>query len=121
MGLSTDPHDKRAFQRFLKFNDDGSVAAVVDVAAGAAAPADDKGTVYLDVTYLPPVTLDTIRVDPALLTAKKAVQADALKAQLALVTAEATSAQADAQLRAAVDVAVKAPKLEIASEAVTRG
>jgi hypothetical protein len=106
MGL-TDPHDDRSFQRFVKFNDDGTIAAVVDVAQEAGAPADTAGSVYLDVTAFGAVALDKLTVDPAILTAHKAATRATRDADVALRVAVQQEAAAQDTLRVAVDTGIK--------------
>lgn len=104
-----DPHDKRLFNRFVKFNDDGTVAATVDVADGASLPVDAQGTVFVDVTSLAPADFHAVRVDPALLTARKAKTAETVRTRVAALAAEAEEALAQDVLLRAVTTAVKNP------------
>lgn len=104
-----DPHDTRRFNRFVKFNDDGSVAATVDVAEGAAPPSDLLGTVFLDVTALAPADLHAVRIDPRLILARKNRSAATVAAKVAAIAAEAEEAIATATIVAAVTTAVRTP------------
>lgn len=70
MGIK-DPHDPRSFQHFVKFADDGTVAAIVEVADGQPEPDDLHQSVYLNMTDRHPFDMRDVTVDPALVAAAK--------------------------------------------------
>jgi hypothetical protein len=70
MGIQ-DKHDRRTFQHFVKFADDGTVAAVVEVADGQPEPDDDEASVYIDVTPLHPFDVAGVSVNRADIAAAK--------------------------------------------------
>lgn len=62
MGIK-DPHDPREFQHHAVLASDGTVAAIVEVAAGSEAPAG-----AIDVTDLYPYDFRTAKIKKAVLT-----------------------------------------------------
>lgn len=100
MGLS-DPHDRRTFTHYVKVSAIGTVAAIVEVADGFAAPDD---ATYVDVTAIRQskrkIDLYAVAVDAKTLQANAGLP-DIDKPTLA------------AQFRAALDLAVAAAPVQI--------
>lgn len=70
MGIK-DQHDPRSFQHFAKFAEDGTIAAIVEVADGQPEPDDDDAAVYVDVTDLHPFDVREVSVPRAQVAAAK--------------------------------------------------
>lgn len=83
-----DAHDRRDFQAFAKVADDGTVLAVVEVAAGAPTPFD---AAYIDVTARQGVNRQTLTFDAKTVQAAKTDQTARADAAVA-VEAEAKNA-----------------------------
>lgn len=82
-GPIKDKHDDRKFRHFAKFNSDGTVAAVVEVAEDSQPPSDQSDSLYIDFTDLHPMDLTKVKVAKthldAIQNAKRAIK-DALAA-----------------------------------------
>jgi hypothetical protein len=109
-----DPHDKREFRRYVKLNDDGTVAAIVDVAAGLPPPTDSVRSVYVDITDFKGVDLHTLAVHPDFVTdhaaatyAAEIAQEDLQRAQQAVAEAQDRHARATADIHDALKDAMK--------------
>lgn len=87
-----DKHDPRAFDQFVSFNDDGTVAATHMILNTASAP--DDGAVFVKVPETLGMDLSTLAVNPVLLTAVK-------QARVTLASAAADHAKAFTQHAAA--------------------
>lgn len=66
-----DKHDQRDFERFVKLNDDGTVASVHMIEVGTAEPKHVDGAVFLKVEHLGDVALDHVVIDRKLVAAIK--------------------------------------------------
>lgn len=60
-----DKHDPRSFRHFAKLAADGTVLAVVEVAAGAPMPPEADAFLHVDVTALHPYDLSGVKISKA--------------------------------------------------------
>lgn len=89
--------EKRAFRHYVKFTEEGAVAAVVQVDASLPPPTDDAASVYVDVTASRrAVDVFTIAIDPAVLKSVAAT-VDAVAAVVRLSTIDTTRSAAPAE------------------------
>ncbi len=102
-GLLTDPHDRdRRFRQWVRFNPDGTVAAVHEVADGVTPPLDRA----FDVTALAPTDLHPVTIDPALLAEQQARIDEIATHQRALANATLARDTATANIQTAIAEAV---------------
>ena len=107
--MAKDKHDPRDFERFVKLNDDGTVAAVTMVAVGSPEPED---AVFLNVEHLGDVALDHVKVDPKLVTTIKEKKDALAAAALAHAQAFADHATATRTTRDAFSAEAQKPKTD---------
>lgn len=95
-----DASDPRAFRQWVSLADDGTVAAVHELASGV------EPTTLVETTHLYPTDLSTVRVDPNLVASFKAAIADKQAKEQQLEQAVQAVADAHGVVRAAVTRAV---------------
>lgn len=109
----SDPHDPRRFNRFAQLADDGSVAAIIEVAVTAAAPAGRF--VHYDVTDQMPCDVTALVIPLPVLTVVRMQATSVQRTERAAVQAAADAlvqtATAHAALRASVAVGTTAASL----------
>lgn len=89
-----DKHDPRAFNHYAKMADDGTVAAIVEIAAGFIP--QDIEAVYADVTVQVAAKARTLVIAPDVLA--RVATLTATKAALAAEREKAADAVSDAQV-----------------------